>query len=129
MKPVRIVARPMMGAMFILGGVDAYRQPELRARMAAPIIDAVQNLLPVAPRDPVALVRANGAMQVAAGAMLSLGILPRLAALALAGSLVPVTLGGHRFWEVDDPAQRRQQRTHFLKNTAMLGGLLLAATD
>ena len=61
--------------------------------------------------------------------MLSIGKLPRVAALALCGSIVPTTLAGHRFWEETEPATRAQQRTHFLKNLGLLGGLLLATVD
>ena len=43
--------------------------------------------------------------------------------------MVPTTLGAHRFWEFTDPTQRSMQRTHFLKNTAITGGLLIAALD
>ena len=46
-------------------------------------------------------------------------------ALALAGSLVPTTLAGHRFWEEEDDAARAQQTFQFLKNLAMFGGLLM----
>ena len=46
-------------------------------------------------------------------------------ALALAGSLVPTTLAGHRFWEEEDDAARAQQTVQFLKNLAMFGGLLM----
>jgi hypothetical protein len=74
-------------------------------------------------------VRLNGAIQLAAGTMLGLGWLPRLSALAIAGTLVPTTLAGHRFWEIEDPQERAQQRIHFLKNLTMLGGLLIAAAD
>src|SRR5262249_59753980 len=82
-----------------------------------------------APVDPALLVRVNGAVMVVGGLMLSSGRLPRLAAAALAATLVPTTLGGHAFWEIEDPQQRAQQRIHFLKNVAMFGGLVLAATD
>ena len=64
-----------------------------------------------------------------AGGMLAAGILPRLAASALAGSTVLTTIGGHRFWEAGDPQERGMQRTQFLKNAAILGGLLLTALD
>ena len=74
-------------------------------------------------------VQANGALQMASGGLLALGRLPRLSALALAGSLVPTTLAGHRFWSETDPAKRSMQRVHFVKNVSMLGGLLLAAVD
>ena len=49
--------------------------------------------------------------------------------VALGVSSVPTTFAGHRFWEIQDPAQRAQQRTHFLKNTAILGGLVVVAFD
>jgi hypothetical protein len=66
---------------------------------------------------------------VAAGTMLGLGTLPRVAAIALAGALVPTTYTAHAFWTVKDPAARAQQKTHFLKNIGLLGGVLLAAVD
>lgn len=47
----------------------------------------------------------------------------------LAGTLVPTTLAGHRYWEIEDKQERAQQRIHFLKNLTMLGGLLIAAAD
>jgi putative oxidoreductase len=70
-------------------------------------------------------VKLNGAVQVVAGTTLALGILPRVSALALAASLVPTTLAGHRFWEEEDEAARAQQSVQFLKNAAMMGGLLM----
>ena len=51
------------------------------------------------------------------------------AALALGASLIPTTAAGHRFWEEDEPAARSQQTIHFLKNAAMLGGLLMVVRD
>jgi uncharacterized membrane protein YphA (DoxX/SURF4 family) len=74
-------------------------------------------------------VQVNAAAQVAGGILLALGWFPRLAAILLAGSLVPTTLAGHRFWEIDDPADRARQRNQFLKNLGLLGGLILAAVD
>jgi putative oxidoreductase len=58
----------------------------------------------------------------AAGGALALGITPRPAVTVLAGSLVPTTLAGHRFWEQDDDAARLGQVIHFLKNLAIMGG-------
>jgi uncharacterized membrane protein YphA (DoxX/SURF4 family) len=81
------------------------------------------------PDDPETLVKINGAVQVGAGVLLAMGRLPRVASLALAGSLVPTTLAGHRFWEETDERKRASQRIQFFKNAAMLGGLLLAAVD
>ena len=74
--------------------------------------------------DPIDLVRVNGAVQVGAGLALAVGYAPRAAATLLGGSLVLTTLAGHRFWEERDGTARAQQTIHFLKNAAMLGGLL-----
>ena len=75
--------------------------------------------------DTEQLVQFNGAVQVGAGITLALGILPRLSALLLAGSLVPTTLAGHRFWEEEDDAAEVRSRPSSSSRTAMLGGLLL----
>ncbi len=73
--------------------------------------------------------RVNAAVQVVGGTLLSLNKFPRLAALALAGSIVPTTLAGHRFWEENDPTSKTSQQIHFFKNASMLGGLLIASVD
>ena len=79
--------------------------------------------------DDELIVRGNGAVQVVGGALLASGTLPRLAALALAGSMIPTTVAGHAFWKVDDPVARKLQRIQFHKNMAMIGGLLFAVID
>lgn len=81
------------------------------------------------PDDPELLTRVNGGVMVGAGILLAIGRLPRLSAAALAATLVPTTLAGHRFWEVDDEEQRAVQQMGFMKNVALLGGLALAAID
>jgi hypothetical protein len=43
--------------------------------------------------------------------------------------MVPTTVAGHPFWEIDDPVKRSQQRVQFLKNTGIFGGLLVLALD
>lgn len=128
MSLTRRVARPMMAAMFVTGGWDAYQNPETKAPAAAPVASRLAGPLRL-PDDPATLVKANGALQVAAGGLLALGKLPRLSAVVLGVSLVPTTMAGHRFWEVEDPQARKAQRTHFLKNVSIFGGLILAAAD
>ncbi len=123
---VRGVARPMLGAMFVYGGLDAARHPESKAAKAEPVIAPIAAELGAEATD---WVRCNGIAQVTAGLTLALGKLPRLSAVVLAGSLVPTTLAGHRFWEEDDAAKRSAQTIQFLKYVSMLGGLLLAAAD
>jgi putative oxidoreductase len=128
MSAVRRIARPLLAATFVSGGLDAYRHPAQRAKVAAPVIAKLPPQLGL-PNDPELLVRMNGAAMAGAGALLSLGRLPRLAALVLSITIVPTTLAGHRFWEVKDPAARKQQQLHFTKNLGLLGGVLLAVVD
>ncbi len=96
--------------------------------MAESVAPTVAEPLPL-PKETDQLVKINAVVQVVAGLLLAIGRLPRLASWALAGSLVPTTLAGHRFWEMEDEAQRAQQQIHFLKNVGLLGGLILAAVD
>jgi uncharacterized membrane protein YphA (DoxX/SURF4 family) len=124
----RRLARPMLAGIFVLGGIDALRHPESKAGKASTVGPQIAEPLGL-PDDPETLVKINGAVQLGAGLLLAMGRLPRVASLALAGSLVPTTLAGHRFWEETDDRARSMQRIEFFKNAAMLGGLLLAAVD
>ena len=129
MTLVRRLARPCLAAMFVTGGFDSLRAPASKVPAADPIAPRIAEKLPYLPEDTEQLVKINGAVQVGAGLMLATGRLPRLSSALLAGSLVPTTLAGHRFWEEEDETRRAQQRIHFFKNVSMLGGLMLAAVD
>ena len=129
MTVLRAVARPMLAAIFIVQGYDTLRRPERVAKQAEPVVRQLAELVPAVPAEPEQAVRLNGAIQLAAGALLALGRWPRLSALAIAATLVPTTLAGHRFWEADEDETQTQQRMHFLKNLTMFGGLLIAAGD
>jgi uncharacterized membrane protein YphA (DoxX/SURF4 family) len=126
---IRNLARPMLAAIFVTFGSRTFLDPGSVAPKAESTVKPLAERLPGVPADAETAVRWNSAVQVVAGTLLGLGVLPRAGAAALAGTLVPTTYAGHRFWEIDDPAERAQQRIHFLKNLSMLGGLLLAAVD
>ena len=128
MTITRRIVRPLLAAPFVSGGIDTLRNPAPRVEMAETVAPRVAEPLPL-PDETDKLVKINAVVQVVAGALLAIGRLPRLAASALAASLVPTTLAGHRFWEADDEAQRAQQQIHFMKNVGLLGGLLLASVD
>ena len=128
MTITRRIARPLLAAPFVSGGVETLRNPEPRVEKAESVAPQVADRLPL-PNETDQLVRINAAVQIGAGVLLSVGRLPRLAAAALAASLVPTTFAGHRFWEEDDGTGRAQQQIHFLKNVGLLGGLILAVLD
>ncbi|MGY1740283.1 MULTISPECIES: DoxX family protein [unclassified Blastococcus] len=131
---VRRIARPLLASSFVYGGVDTLRNPQTRVPGAQPVVDTItekaDQQLPVqVPRDVEQWVKIDAGIKVVAGSLFALGKLPRLSALALAGSIVPTTLAGHRFWEHEDPEERFGQLAHLLKNAGLLGGLLIAAVD
>jgi putative oxidoreductase len=135
MTLVRRVARPMLASMFVMGGFSALRNPDQHVRMAQPVTGRLSDAADQATSETTSapdekqLVMINGAAQVVGGLALATGRMPRLAALVLAGSLVPTTYAGHRFWEEQDKTQKANQLIHFTKNVSMFGGLLLAAVD
>ncbi len=127
-NPLRVVARIMIGTTFVVLGADAVVAPGKRPDIAAPTLASIRKVVPL-PEDDAVVVQANAAVQAAGGAMVALGRLPRLSALVLIASMIPTTAAGHAFWTIEDPVERRQQRTQFLKNAAMVGGLLLLVLD
>ncbi|MEV0523145.1 DoxX family protein [Streptomyces sp. NPDC050439] len=129
MAVLRKCARPLLASVFLSGGFSTLRNPKRVAPAAEPVAVPLSSKISRLPQDPERLVRINGAVQLGAGAMLATGRVPRVAALALAGSLVPTTLAGHAWWKEEDPERRAAQRTQFIKNLSLLGGLLLAAAD
>ena len=62
-------------------------------------------------------------LEIAGALSLISGFRPRLGASALVAFLVPVTLAYHNFWAYEGASQGGQV-IHFLKNLAILGGLL-----
>ena len=129
----RLIARPMLASIFVVGAAAALKNTSMPADKAAPVADKLVPLvkkagLPV-PEDPETLVKINAGVQITAALALATGRAPRLSAAVLAASLIPTTAAGHRFWESDDDATRTQQRLHFFKNVSLVGGLIIAAGD
>ena len=73
---------------------------------------------------PDVLLSVTIAIEVIGGLMLITGWRARWASLALALFLIPVTAIFHGFWSAD-ASNFQEQLTAFLKNTAILGGMLL----
>jgi putative oxidoreductase len=131
---VRRIARPLLAAPFVYGGISTLRKPQDRVPGARPVVEKIAETadkqLPVeVSKDVEQWVKVDAAVKVAAGSLFALNKFPRLTALVLSASIVPTTLAGHRFWEHEDPTERFGQISNFLKNGGLLGGLLLAAVD
>jgi putative oxidoreductase len=117
MRTPPFLPRALLAGIFVNGGIHTFSDAEEKTGPAEKLG------LP----NPEQMVRFDSAAKVVGGTAMALGILPRLAATGLAISLIPTTLGAHRFWEFADPGQRATQTTQFLKNAGLLGGLLTIA--
>lgn len=121
----RRIARPLLASIFIAEGWGSIRNPVEDTEA----VEVQQSGLTAGGVNASTVVRLNGVVQIGGGVLLAVGKFPRLAALALMGTILPTTYTGHRFWEEPDAEKRAQQRTQLLKNLGLLGGLIFAAVD
>jgi uncharacterized membrane protein YphA (DoxX/SURF4 family) len=138
MTLLRATARTLLASYFVASGLKSVRHPELLVEAAEPVTDKVVPLVKryapaqvaaFVPEDTQTLVRINGAAQLLGGLALATGKGRRLGAVVLAASLIPSTVAKHPFWSRTDPLEKAEDRSHFLKNVSLLGGVLLAARD
>jgi len=110
------VARVLLSLIFILGGISKIFSFDTTADyMASKGLVAIPLLL------TVALI-----IEIVGGLAILTGTLARPGAVLLFLYLIPVTLIMHDFWAVD-AAARQAQMVNFLKNLAVMGGLLMLA--
>ncbi len=118
---VLIISRVLASIIFLLNGLGIIDQT-FGAK------ELVEHGAPVT-LAPFLMLGAR-AIEVVAGFSLAFGVYPRLASVAILLFLFPATLTAHAFWQVAGTAAFTPQLLNFLKNTAMMGGLLfIAATQ
>ncbi len=110
------LGRLLLSVIFILSGVQKLMHFSQTASMMA------GKGIPLA---TVALALSI-AIEVGGGLLLIIGYKVRYVAMVMALFLVPVTLTFHNFWAFQGAA-REMQMGNFLKNLAIIGGLLVAA--
>ena len=133
MTPSRLISRPMLASMFVVGGFNAIRNADklaVKAR-AKPVTDRLVPLL--AGRAESRRTRSPWSASTAPSSWSPGGAGHRPGA-------APLGDGAGRHRAPDDrgrapvlagagPDGPRQQRIHFFKNVSMLGGLMIAAAD
>ena len=70
------------------------------------------------------LVPISGLMAIIGGLSVLLGLHAKAGGVLLLLFLIPVTFMMHNFWTYQDPIESQMQMIHFLKNLAIMGGLL-----
>jgi putative oxidoreductase len=115
-KWLLVLGRVLLSAIFILSGLGKLPHfHDVAGFMASKGI----------PLASLALV-ITLVIEIGGGLLVLAGIKARYAAVILALWLVPVTLVFHNFWAVP-AAQMQDQMANFLKNVAIMGGLLILA--
>jgi putative oxidoreductase len=109
-----LLGRNLLAAVFVLSGINKLGN---FAGTAAFMSSAG---LPLAELLLVTTI----AIELVCGLMLVIGWQTRFAALVLLLFMIPVTAIFHNPWAATDAALAQQQMIHFLKNIAIMGGLL-----
>lgn len=111
------LGRVCLAGIFLQSGLSKFMHwPQTTAYMTAKAIPFPEFLLPLA-----------AGVEIVAALLLIIGFKIRWAALALILYLIPTTLLFHAFWTAEGPAVRGEM-IQFLKNLAIIGGLLHVAS-
>jgi putative oxidoreductase len=113
-NPAAFIGRILLALIFVVSGVGKITgYAGTAAVMAAKGLPMVDVLLPL-----------TIAVELGGGLLLALGWKARWAAAALFLFLIPTTLIFHQFWGLE-PKLAQMQKIHFLKNVAIMGGMLM----
>lgn len=113
-----LVGQVLLGSFFVLKGFDHFTQQDLLLRYAKyKNIPYPQYLIPVA-----------GVLLLASGLSIMTGVYSRISVGVLALSFLGATPVIHNFWAIRDLGRREAERTHFLKNMAVVSCLLMLLT-
>ena len=112
-----LVGRILLASLFLVAGIRKLMAPAASAgyfaKLGFPMTDV--------------LVWVVIAVEIGGALLLILGWKTRWAAYALALFTLIASFAAHRFWEISDAGQYANQMNHFLKNMAIVGGMLILA--
>ena len=114
MKTTFLLGRIIFGGFFIYNGIHHLKDRKALATYAK------------AKHTPLAgiVVPATGALLLAGGTSILLGLKPKYGGLALLTFLAGVSPVMHDFWRAEDPNQRMADMINFAKNMALAGSAL-----
>jgi putative oxidoreductase len=114
MRTLFVLGRTIFGGFFAYNGINHLQHAKGMAQYAA------AKGVPAAEQA----VQATGALLLAGGLSVMIGLKPRQGLAAIVAFLVPVSLQMHRFWDEQDPAKRQTEMIQFMKNMALVGAAL-----
>ena len=114
MRVAFLLGRLLFGGFFIYSGINHLQKTRELSHYAG---------AKKVPKPEIA-VRATGALLLAGGTSIMLGIKPKLGTVAVLGFLAGVSPVMHDFWKQEEPAQRTNDMINFAKNLALAGGAI-----
>lgn len=114
MRVLHAMGRAVFGGFFLYSGINHFKHHDAMSGYAAS--KGLSN--------PDLSVEISGALLIATGASLVLGVKPKLGALGVIGFLAGSATVFHDFWNVEDPQQRQGELIHFGKDVALAGAAL-----
>lgn len=115
---VLISGRVLLGLYFIIPGITKITGYDgTAAYMASHDVPFISFLLPL-----------TIVIQIAAGIALVIGYKGKFAAFLLAGLTLVISVYMHNFWAFDSGVERSHETQNFIKNMAIMAGLLIVSS-
>lgn len=114
MKAPFLIGRILFGGYFLYSGINHLMHRKNMASYSA------SKGVPT----PELAVTGTAVPLIVGGTSILLGLKPKWGAIALLGFLAGVSPIMHDFWKNEDPNERMQNMTNFMKNMALAGGAL-----
>jgi len=74
---------------------------------------------------PSVAIAFTGLLLLLGGLSILLGLYPFVGSILLVVFLIPVSFMMHNFWKIQDPQMKMGEKVNFIKNMALLGGVLM----
>jgi len=116
--PTALVGRILISQVFILSGINKFAQFSMMTGYM---------LMKHVPA-PAFFLGCAAILEVLGGLAVLIGFKARIAAWLLFLYMIPVTILFHNFWALPAGMERVDNMAHFMKNLAIMGGLLLLAS-
>ena len=110
-----LIGRVIVGGFFLMNGFNHFAQFKMMAGYAK------SKGIPA----PALALGGSGVLLFLGGLSLLLGYHPTIGVALLVIFLLSVSFGIHNFWTIQDQQAKMGEMTHFLKNMAILGLLLM----
>jgi putative oxidoreductase len=113
-----LLGRILMGAYFILPGIQKITNYQMMTDyMLAHSVPATAVLLPT-----------TIVLQISLGLAIIVGFKGKIAAFILAGLTLVICIYMHDFWTMEEGLARNHEMQNFVKNMAIMGGLLIISS-